>query len=516
MRILFKFTPIMLLLALVGAACQLPGALPGAAAQPTQTPAPTLTPTEALPAGPQPGATYAGPLIDLKNAAGGSISLTISADGLQVEGVSLLLTDLKCEHFSAGMVMQTITGRYPISNGTLKTEISGIGEFDVRFAEANTASGKIHLLYKDSLGGECDLGQVSWTGSLIKETPKPENLFPTAPPPPTPPSEPQANLIPTLTPLVQPTSVQKWNISPPPAPQVIRTVIPQEGQIRIVNDRIFKSGKRLTVLGEIENHTSQTLYSMEITVRLLGSAGKVLLEKKTRASTNFCRPGERAPFDLWVAEEPAGFAGYSLELSSESAPDIPEDNLKIIEQKLVGPSAHVIGWVEVTGEESVEYGNVVGVFYDAEGKVVGLDKVFLPAPGSILLPGDKRPFVIYPSSGNSFDHYRLIFDRGVLGPPKLDELEIQDVQAEGNTLKGKLHNPTQKTAVFPTVWAVFYDAQGQLLDIQNTFEDPSGNPDRFMMPLDDLAPGASESFEFTSTPSGYDHYELFSGYDPEF
>jgi hypothetical protein len=463
-------------------------------------PTPLPSPTEQKPSGPRPNATYAGPLIGLEKTAGGMISLKVSSDGSSVETVSLMLMDVKCEHFSTGLMIQNISTKFPIVNGTLQADISEIGKIDIRFDEATKASGTIHIIYKEPFGTDCDMGQVSWLGNLKEETSVAETPSADLPKQPVP----ESNARPTMAP--EPTLSVTLNVPPPPAPQVIRTVTSEDSNIRIVNDRVVQTGPQVAILGEIENNTSKILFSMEIKFRFLDTSGNVLLEKKGYAATNACLPGDRSPF-MMVIDKPLSFGGYSLEATSKSAPMAAREELgvNITKEMLVGPPAHVIGWAEISGNQTVEYATVIGVFYDAEGKVVALSESFLPSAGSILNPGDRRPFSLIPSLGDQFDHYRLIVDRGILGLPKPADLEIQDVQLEGNSLKGKLHNPTNKKAVSPMVWAVFYDIHGELIDIQSTIVEP----------FEDLASGATAIFNFMLIPVGVDHYELFTNYDPE-
>jgi hypothetical protein len=490
--VLFLASPILML----AVACTSQTVKPGDSALPETTTTSTTVPSEVPPAGPLPGAAYSGPLLELDKASGGMLSLTVSQDGTKVETVSLMLMSVQCDTFSSGLMMHTVKGEYPIQDGKLSAEISGIGQIQVQFDTQNSASAQVHLLLDPGTGAVCDIGSTAWLGVLVEETPEP----------------PQAPGLPS-----EPTSVPELTSAPPeppsgvlvdtavPAPEVLRTVPPPESQVLIVNDRVVDLGDKILVTGEVENRTQDTLQTMQVSVKLIDSNGGVLYEQDTYVNSNYCSPDERVPF-LVLLDRPTGFAGYRLDVTYGTTPAMPEERIEITEEYLLAhPLPHVIGWAQVGGDESVEFGSVIGIFYDAEGKVVDIGQSFPPAAGGILNPGESRPFSLMPLYGSGFDHYRLIIDRGLLGLQPYPELEILDVQEQESSLTGVVHNSTSKAAIYVFVWATFYDAQGKLLDVQN-------------MPLEpfDLQPNESGTFNFILAPPGYDHYQLFVGYDPEF
>lgn len=453
-------------------------------------------PSETPPAGPLSGAAYSGPLLELDKASGGMLSLTISQDGTKVEALSLMLMSVQCETFSSGLMMKTVQGEYPIQDGMLGAEISGIGLIQAQFDTQNSASGQVHLLLDPGTGAVCDLGSTAWFGTLVEETPEPSQA-------PGLPSE--ATPVPELTfaPTEPPSGVLIDTAAP--APEVLRTIPPPERQVLIVNDRVVERGDKILITGEVENRTQETLQTMQVSVKLIDSSGGVLYEQDNYVGSNYCRPDERAPF-LVQLDRPAGFAGYRLDVTYGTTPAFPEERLEVTEEYLLAhPLPHVIGWAQVGGDESVEFGSVIGIFYDAEGKVVDIGQSFPPAAGGILKPEEPRPFNLMPLYGSGFDHYRLIIDRGLLGLQPYPELEILDIQDQESSLIGVVHNSTGKAAIYVFVWAAFYDAQGKLLDVQTTPLEPF-----------DLQPDESGTFNFIVPPPSYDHYQLFVGYDPEF
>lgn len=407
--------------------------------------------------------------------------------------MKLNILGLKCEQFSASIVTQTFKGAYPLEDGALVAEVNGLGKIDARFTGPDAVQGRVHVLYKPPLSsGECDMGEADWIGTLMEK--KAGEAAPTAPATGSE-ETPEMDAGPGITqPVIKPLQ---------PAPQVARTVIPQGDNVLVVNDRIVQSNKKVILLGEVENQSKETLHSMRVQARLLGAGGKALAEKTIGAATNSCAPGERTPFVAGF-DEPAGFSGYSLQVTAKFAKAGVVEFLKITESKLAGPWTHIIGLAEVVGDQTVEYPSVIGVYYDEEGKVIGLAETFLAAPGAILAPGDKRPFSIGPVLGQESEKFRLLVDHGMVNQPKPAELEILDAQLADGQLKGKVRNTTTTKAGYPFVHAAFYDASGKLLDVQATPLDPFG----------DLAPGGEAAFLFMALPEGIERFELFASYDP--
>jgi len=405
----------------------------------------TKIPSEETQAGPMPGRAYSGPLLDLEKASSGMLTLTVSQDASMIEKVSIVLMSVECETFSSGMMMQAVTGQYPIRGELLEAEISGIAQVQLQFYTPESVNGQVHVLLDPGTGAVCDIGSTAWVGLLVDDAAEPTEGLDQ-------PAEPTAKPVPTEAP-TEPsilTELQRTSLvnTPVPAPQVLRTVPPPDSPVLIINDRIVEKDEQILVTGEVENHTQETLYSMLVTVKLIDTGGAVLSEQEHYVITNTCRPGERTPFAQLMAR-PVGFAGYQLDVTYETTPSLPEDRLEVTEDYLLtDPLAHIIGRVRVVGDETVEFGSANGVFYDAEGKVIDVGLCHPPAAGSILSPGDLRPFSVIPLFGGGFDHYRLIIDRGLLGLPPYPELEIQDVLDQGSSLSGTIQNSSDKTAIF--------------------------------------------------------------------
>lgn len=108
---------------------------------------------------PQGGITVGG-TISTDRAASAEIFLDVSDDSSTIEKVSLVFTDLKCEGFTAGSMMTTVSGFTPITNGEFQYKSADIGEINGRFTSSTSAEGTIHLAFYD---GKAECGTSDWT-----------------------------------------------------------------------------------------------------------------------------------------------------------------------------------------------------------------------------------------------------------------------------------------------------------------------------------------------------------------
>lgn len=130
----------------------------------TPTPKPVeATPTPVAIIGPQPGANLAGPIEISGKATSATISFTISEDGSSIASVSIALVELKCDGFSADLLIQDLGGPFPLSEGNIAASLSGGGEIKGRFTSPTEASGTINLILEIPFAGTCDLGRWDWS-----------------------------------------------------------------------------------------------------------------------------------------------------------------------------------------------------------------------------------------------------------------------------------------------------------------------------------------------------------------
>lgn len=126
--------------------------------QPSPTPQPTATPAIVQP---EAGITLAG-IIEMDRAESARIVFTVSADGQEIERVSVMFTELTCESFSAGSSEIMVSASAAITHGAFEFTAPDIGDISGRFTSPATAEGTIHLAFYD---GAAECGTWPWSAA---------------------------------------------------------------------------------------------------------------------------------------------------------------------------------------------------------------------------------------------------------------------------------------------------------------------------------------------------------------
>lgn len=116
---------------------------------------------KAGPVTPQGGITLNG-AITMDRAENAAIMLTVSSDAAYIESVSLSMSNLKCEGFSAGSWMTTESGQIPITEGEFFYKSDNIGEINGKFTSPTAAEGTIHFA---PYAGRAECGNWTWTAT---------------------------------------------------------------------------------------------------------------------------------------------------------------------------------------------------------------------------------------------------------------------------------------------------------------------------------------------------------------
>jgi hypothetical protein len=142
-------------------------------------------------ASPTPGATFEGPVQISGSASSALINLMVSADGASLESVSVTLSDLKTESFSAGSMTKQVGASMPIAKGRFSGSLGGLGDISGSFLTATEASGTITLKVEIPFDGTADLGEFAWTAvagepgssvdELLQELEPPKEVPPSNP-----------------------------------------------------------------------------------------------------------------------------------------------------------------------------------------------------------------------------------------------------------------------------------------------------------------------------------------------
>jgi hypothetical protein len=438
---------------------------------PKETPTPPSEVTT-----PQPG--YAGKTFTGK-LDGGSITFTVSADGLAIEsGAKVVLKDVGCTEEGGYLRSGEMTYSQPIPirenqfhDGSLEKNLfkasSGvelIGQFD----SDTLASGTFGWNQGDSLN-PCILGPFDWTATTAAPT-EPTVSVPTS-------------LPPLLTPLELPS-----------------------GDVAVVNINSTEDGDDLYILGEVENRTSGYIANIKLNAIIYDANGKQTAAKDDYAQHSQIAPSERGPFIITIPK-PTSYASFSLKVDYDRHGSSPPPELRIVDQVIERGAygmLQVSGMVKNGTSENLQYVMVVGVFYDSEGHVIGVGSSFAVGPDEVLTSGKRTPFQFNPEPFNMGEYadYRLIMTNN--GSP-VDSVPpmfvINSVETGSGFLHGEVTFPGPGSANLPILWVATFDNQGKLIEVAQSYIEP-----------DPLGAGKTGTFKIELLHPEYVTNELYSEY----
>lgn len=443
---------------------------------PTTPTQPTSQASTSLPA--YAGKTFTGPL------EGGIITFTVATDGLSIEsGAKMVLKDVGCAEggpvsggFSKIDTEITLGKPVPIEDGkfhygSLKLnpfeEGSGtelIGQFD----SDTSTSGTFGMDVGDSMN-HCTLGPFGWTATSAAPTEQTQAI-PTGSPP-------------LLTPRELP-----------------------GGEVAVINVYSTEKGDDLYILGEVENRASGYIANLRLNVTIFDTNGKQTAKGEDHAKHDELAPGERGPFIITIPK-PTAYSSFNLEVDYDKRGSSPPPELRIVDQVIERDASGMVqasGMVENGTSEYLQYVMIVGVFYDVEGRVIGVGSNFVVGPDQVLVPGKRAPFQFYvdPFNMGEYADYRLIMtNNGYPVDKALPEFQIGSVETGPGSLTGKVTFPGPGSAGLTTLWIATFDNQGKLIEVASSYIVP-----------DTLGAGESGTFEFNLRYPQYATYELYSEY----
>lgn len=155
----------------------------------------------------------------------------------------------------------------------------------------------------------------------------------------------------------------------------------------------LRKGENIWFYGEVRNDSQENRERIQIRINLLDESGKELATKIGYISLNYLKPGEIAPFLVLFSDgDTPQFASYAVEVRS----DVDRFNVKSsfralsmsevrLKQDRFG-FIHISGRVRNDGDRSAKYVAVHAVFYDVEGKVVGIGTTYAETSSDNALP----------------------------------------------------------------------------------------------------------------------------------
>ena len=143
---------------------------------------------------------------------------------------------------------------------------------------------------------------------------------------------------------------------------------------------------------------------------------------------------------------------------------------------------HVVGEVLNTGDASLTFIKISGVFKDSSGQV--LDTELTYAYSDYLPAGQKAPFDLFISDTQKSSHvasYTLALEYDTATQTFPLHLTIQSTTSSTDSLGflevvGQVQNSGQTVSNFTKVVGTFYDQAGKVIDVEFTYTSPSDIP----------------------------------------
>ncbi len=154
----------------------------------------------------------------------------------------------------------------------------------------------------------------------------------------------------------------------------------------------------------------------------------------------------------------------------------------------------VIGVVQNNLTTNVDSVTINATFYDTQNNIIG--KSYARTRLKIFKPGQRAPFTLYFSSKHTPARFDLIAPCAKTNEEPIAGLEIQNEtlqvfidELEYHRIVGEVQNNVRSKAVIVGVFCTYYDEDGNVIGISNTFTEPL-----------DIDPGGKATFELSSKP----------------
>ncbi len=193
------------------------------------------------------------------------------------------------------------------------------------------------------------------------------------------------------------------------------TITPKPGApVEILSSHSsYMANGNLNIVGEVANHTNQTLWLVKISVDLFDSSHRLVGTDYTFAALDDLPPTDKTCFHLAVDETPSNWATYEFEAVHYWTTSASVISLPILDAtggiKSNGYYS-ILGMVRNENSFKVTSVNVVGTLYDASGRAVGCGASYVNSYD--IDPGQSSAFK-FDISGRDFSdvvNYRLQAD----------------------------------------------------------------------------------------------------------
>ena len=276
------------------------------------------------------------------------------------------------------------------------------------------------------------------------------------------------------------------------------------------NTFVDRSGA-LHFVGQALNHTAFSCASPRATVRYYDGSGTEIAQQAGPVHVDILLPGEKAPFKLSLWDPPPGIDSFKLTISGLQTTARPFADVTFGQSRahVDGDSVTIVGLVQNEGTDAASQVRIAAALYDKEDVLV--DVAAVSAPLTVLPPDGASPFWLVlsePHVDGLPARYDLIaYSRRASEAEQSAQarVAVADTHNDTNAVKdlvllGEIANTGSQNATTLEAYASFYDAQGQILAV-----------DQGYVWADVLAAGTRSPFlfELFGTPDEVDHWQIW-------
>lgn len=165
------------------------------------------------------------------------------------------------------------------------------------------------------------------------------------------------------------------------------------GTIGIGSFSLFYMPSNLTIAGEVVNNRSTPVYNVTIDIQYFDNANRLVYRQRSFSYLNKLNPEQRAPFGFIIGDAVPGVvrAEASIESFSTSSETTYMPLTIVSQQVRTASGIEVVGQIRNDQAQMFFGTKVVATFYDANGKVVNVQRAF---PNEWLDPGETAAYSI--------------------------------------------------------------------------------------------------------------------------
>jgi len=143
--------------------------------------------------------------------------------------------------------------------------------------------------------------------------------------------------------------------------------------LRIPSSRSITDGAHRTIVGEVINDGTTTAYDIEVEARLYNGANQLVAVARGFSYLGRTGPAQRAPFEIWIGNAPAGIARYDVTAYAYQTGVLDYRSASVVSNNArttPDGATEVVGRVRNNQPVALADAYAAVTFYDSGGKVV--------------------------------------------------------------------------------------------------------------------------------------------------